>query len=617
MPDQIVDRRTVAIPGPAGDASPEMIAAARAQADTVAQTSAQQAVAAADIPGTINSAIAGNTVVQTAATQAAHQAVPAAVTAAMTDLRVPVVDDVDGAVGMRWTQQEMDGLDDVVQDVWVSGSPVAYTPRVPQLDFWTNRIDLDHQPLTSARVAATGPGTASLAWEQAAGDVVSDEIYDMLTQAVDGDTWSGVATVPVLDASGKLPVDAIPAIPLDPSTTVAPGQLQQAVADAAAAQSALSAGAVTAAGCPPSGDYVLAFAEEFNAHPVAAGTPWSYWDWGQAGEPATRQDLVTVADSTVRFTTIRAGSAIAKPPSITTRVIDSGGAPLDTARLAWRYGYAEVRAKSPTRGGVWPAALWMQSNILGQSGEYGEIDLMESWSDQQMFTVHHWTTSTHETLAMQGRTASPVDEGWHTYGVRWTKTGIAFYLDGQLRASGVIDDTMGWLRQPMYLIANGGARSVVDTNLALLPFETQVDYIRIWQRPTDTDAGLWRAPTSTATQTLPDGTVGRPYRAALPLDPATGTPSVTWAVAAGTLPAGLTLSDAVAGIISGTPTATGTATFTVTATEATLGQTAAVACTLTVASTTGEVSAALKAKPQIAALTTSSTIQDIIAALKA
>lgn len=69
------------------------------------------------------------------------------------------------------------------------------------------------------------------------------------------------------------------------------------------------------------------------------------------------------------------------------------------------------------------------------------------------------------------------------------------------------------------------------------------------------------APTIT-TSSLPSGTVGTAYSQTVV---ATGNATITFALYAGALPAGLSLSSA--GVISGTPTASGTATFTVRATN--------------------------------------------------
>ena len=65
------------------------------------------------------------------------------------------------------------------------------------------------------------------------------------------------------------------------------------------------------------------------------------------------------------------------------------------------------------------------------------------------------------------------------------------------------------------------------------------------------------------TESLPEGTVGTAYNQLLG---ATGSETITWSLASGTLPTGLKLSDD--GKITGTPTAAGTSTFTVTATNA-------------------------------------------------
>ena len=60
------------------------------------------------------------------------------------------------------------------------------------------------------------------------------------------------------------------------------------------------------------------------------------------------------------------------------------------------------------------------------------------------------------------------------------------------------------------------------------------------------------------TTSLPSGTVGLPYSA--PLQATGGIPPLSWSIATGTLPAGLSLS-ASTGVISGTPTASGISAF--------------------------------------------------------
>ena len=84
---------------------------------------------------------------------------------------------------------------------------------------------------------------------------------------------------------------------------------------------------------------------------------------------------------------------------------------------------------------------------------------------------------------------------------------------------------------------------------------------------------------SVATATLPDGQLRTSYSATLAVSGGTG--SATWALSAGSLPAGLTLS--ADGTISGTPSTLGSASFTVTASDANwAGYVASRSLTLTV-----------------------------------
>lgn len=67
--------------------------------------------------------------------------------------------------------------------------------------------------------------------------------------------------------------------------------------------------------------------------------------------------------------------------------------------------------------------------------------------------------------------------------------------------------------------------------------------------------------------TLPSAVVGSAYPATSVGTPAGGTAPYTWAVTAGALPPGMSLS--AAGVLSGTPTAAGNFAFTATVTDST------------------------------------------------
>jgi hypothetical protein len=74
--------------------------------------------------------------------------------------------------------------------------------------------------------------------------------------------------------------------------------------------------------------------------------------------------------------------------------------------------------------------------------------------------------------------------------------------------------------------------------------------------------GVLQEAPSITTAALPNGTVGTAYNQTLA---ASGTTPITWSLASGSLPAGLSLAGS--GAITGTPTTAGTATFTVQATN--------------------------------------------------
>jgi uncharacterized repeat protein (TIGR01451 family) len=109
-----------------------------------------------------------------------------------------------------------------------------------------------------------------------------------------------------------------------------------------------------------------------------------------------------------------------------------------------------------------------------------------------------------------------------------------------------------------------------------------------------------------STASLADATIGQAYSATLAAAGGSGTYS-SWAVSAGSLPAGLSLNSST-GVVSGTPTATGAASFTVTVTDS-ASRTGSKALTLTVVSapdTTAPAAGALTINGGAAATTSTS-----------
>jgi beta-glucanase (GH16 family) len=83
----------------------------------------------------------------------------------------------------------------------------------------------------------------------------------------------------------------------------------------------------------------------------------------------------------------------------------------------------------------------------------------------------------------QPRPAGTNMSDWHVYAVKWTTTGVSWYLDGNLVMSAPVYDTTN---QPMHLLfynwatpwesGNGTGSSTPNT------IDTEVDWVRVWQR---------------------------------------------------------------------------------------------------------------------------------------
>lgn len=151
------------------------------------------------------------------------------------------------------------------------------------------------------------------------------------------------------------------------------------------------------------------------------------------------------------------------------------------ARVAFLYGYFEIRAKVPAGKGLWPA-LW----LLPESRESRpEIDILEVLGDTpDKLRMHfHYLNGDGEKVSV-GETVptSDLSKDWHVYGLRWDQNAIVWYLDGveQWRFT----DTKHIPKERMYLIINlavGGKWPGDPDEKTLFPADFLIDYVRVWQ----------------------------------------------------------------------------------------------------------------------------------------
>jgi beta-glucanase (GH16 family) len=115
--------------------------------------------------------------------------------------------------------------------------------------------------------------------------------------------------------------------------------------------------------------------------------------------------------------------------------------------LSFTYGFIQVVARVPYGPGLWPALWLAPSNHQWPP----EIDIMEHWaSDQQAKVYDHVADA--PTIGGPIDTPANLSEGWHTFSLLWTQTGIDWYIDGTkvYSASAAIDVP----HQAMTFIAN-------------------------------------------------------------------------------------------------------------------------------------------------------------------
>lgn len=178
-----------------------------------------------------------------------------------------------------------------------------------------------------------------------------------------------------------------------------------------------------------------------------------------------------------------------------------------TSGRTFQYGYFEARLKWTAAQGAWPGfwllsyrhatnAAWPSVNPYCSSNGLpnalcwsAELDVFEGQgTEPRAFygTLHRNSSNDYGVNDSQNaNNYQPVtpDLGadFHTYSALWTASQISWYLDGQLLMSAPVYDSTN---QPMFLLLQmwvGGWTSDPGPSTPDV-LETQVDYVRVWQR---------------------------------------------------------------------------------------------------------------------------------------
>ncbi|MDR3710774.1 MAG: family 16 glycosylhydrolase [Capsulimonadaceae bacterium] len=154
-----------------------------------------------------------------------------------------------------------------------------------------------------------------------------------------------------------------------------------------------------------------------------------------------------------------------------------------------KYGYYECRCKLQEQPGWW-SAFWLQSPTIGSTLDPArsgiEVDIMENFERNGIvYHNNHWDGygDDHQSAASGPRKLKDTPDGFHIFGLDWSKEGYVFYIDGEesWRVDGPVSDC-----EEFVLIStecNGyrdGDTPAPILAKAVLPDAFVVDYVRVF-----------------------------------------------------------------------------------------------------------------------------------------
>ncbi|HEV2577229.1 MAG TPA: putative Ig domain-containing protein [Acidobacteriaceae bacterium] len=285
---------------------------------------------------------------------------------------------------------------------------------------------------------------------------------------------------------------------------------------------------------------VLSSSGAISGTPTTAGTStFTVAVKDSAARTASAQESITVSPAALSITTTSLAAAT-KGSSYSATLSATGGTPSYTWSIS---------------SGSLPAGLTLSSA--------GAISGTPTTTGTSTFTVAVKDSATHTATAQESITVSAA-------GLSITTTSLAAATKGS-SYSATLSATGG---TPSYTwsissgslpagltLSSAGVISGTPTSTGTSTFTVAVKDSGSPAQTTSLQESITvsGAALSITTTSLAAATSGSSYKATL--SASGGTPSFTWSISSGSLPAGLTLSSA--GVISGTPTSTGTSTFTV------------------------------------------------------
>jgi beta-glucanase (GH16 family) len=229
-----------------------------------------------------------------------------------------------------------------------------------------------------------------------------------------------------------------------------------------------------ATGIPPG--YQLVWSDEFNGN-ILDRSKWNYRGIGRRGDTYVSKSAVTFnGKGCVAIELFQSQDSLITGMISTDQLFET------------RFGYFETRASLPDVAGAWPA-FWLQSSANLENGEpntHGvEIDIFEYFPHERKDAVSHslhWGGygKTHQHYGPFYSQLKPTKDGFHVFGLEWTATSYATYVDGVKTFTGDVHIS----QVPEFIILSFEADHKIAGPLQKqqLPKKFEVDYVRVYKK---------------------------------------------------------------------------------------------------------------------------------------
>ena len=227
------------------------------------------------------------------------------------------------------------------------------------------------------------------------------------------------------------------------------------------------------------------------------GTGWNGWGNGEVQSYTDRKKNLDVKDGKLVITALRESYGTSQ---FTSARIKSQG------KKNFKYG--KIEAKIKVEGGnqraCWPA-FWMMGDVPYQWPVCGELDIMEHANDREYASgAIHWM-ALEDSMMWSGMFDGRVHKyshnktnginGWHTYGIVWTKDSIQWYVDDEIYFDVTVQDSIaGTFREKFYFLLNlalsgkgTGYTGFTEPNDDFKKATMYVDYVRVYKNSESED----------------------------------------------------------------------------------------------------------------------------------